>query len=276
MTTRLDIASYLDISAKVKSDDLNWSEASLHGISEGEKFVITYFADIEGQTIVYLRDFLQTKMALEPEVIAFLSMWNYEEYFHGRVLSELMKVCGHPLEENRINLVRKSAKLSEIIESGLAKILSVILYQDFPAVYTTWGAIQELTTLKGYEQIIKTTRNPVLKTIAERIAKQERRHFAWYYNSARQRLSDQKRSQKVTRALLQAIWSPVGAGVKTKHEVAQLFSSLFSVSELKPLAVEIDQKISELPGLGGLTLLQNYLDKLDFSHTKPHLAPSAI
>ena len=122
------------------------------------------------------------------------------------------------------------------------------------------------TKLLGkYEQIIKTTENPVLRIIAERIAKQERRHYAWYFNSARERLSDRKRSQKVTRTLLQAVWSPVGAGVKSKSEVSRLFSSLFSPSEMKPLASEIDQKISELPGLGGLKLLQNYLGKLDFS-----------
>ena len=50
---------------KVQVDDLDWDLAAKHGLTDDEAFIITYFADIEGQTIVYLRDFLHTRAALE-------------------------------------------------------------------------------------------------------------------------------------------------------------------------------------------------------------------
>jgi rubrerythrin len=253
---------YLDVSAKVEEEDLDWNQARLAGISETEKFVLTYFSDIEGQTIVYLRDLLHTEAGLEPDVIAFLSMWNYEEFFHGRLLAKFMKECGSPLDENRIAQVRKSASFSEKLESVAANILSRIFRPEFPAVYTTWGAVQELTTLRGYEKIQRTTANPVLKTICERIAKQERRHYAWYFNSARERLERSPRAQKLTRFLLERFWTPVGAGVKPPQVVARLFGCVFPDIESQALAAEIDEKFSTLPGLEGIRVMRPYLEKM--------------
>lgn len=252
---------YLTNSCQVKGDDIDWNQAREAGLTPNERFVLTYFADIESQTIVYLRDLLRTRAGLDPDVIAFLSMWNYEEFFHGRLLGRLMKECGYPLEENQIARVRRRASLSEWIESLGATVISWIFDAEFPAVYTAWGAIQEITTLRGYEEIIRTTANPVLKLLCERIAKQERRHFAWYFNNARDRLAASSRARWLTRHLLDRFWSPVGAGVKSKQEVARLFSYVFRGERATWLAHDVDSKISRLPGLEGLTLMANYVKK---------------
>jgi rubrerythrin len=259
----MTIDKFLASSEKIRVEDLDWESAARAGLSQDERFILTYFADIEGQTIVYLRDFLHTRAALEPEVIAFLSMWNYEEFFHGKVLGELLQVCGNPLEQARIAEVRRSAGFRERFEAALATILSKIFARDFPAVYMTWGAIQELTTLRGYEQIIATTENPVLAEVCRRIAKQERRHFAWYFNSARERLEASPRARTLTRTLLRLAWTPVGAGVKTKAEVARAMGSLFPGRQGKQLADAVDARIATLPGLEGLTLMHDYLERLD-------------
>ncbi len=257
----LETDRYLNVSAKIVVDDIDWAVAKAAGVTEDEIFILTYFSDIEGQTIMYLRDLLGTKAALEPDVVGFLSMWNYEEYFHGRVLAQYLKECGYDLERDRIARVRKSAGFSEVIESWGAKLLSTIFSNDFPAVHAAWGAIQELTTLKGYEELALRTTNPVLKTLCERIAKQERRHFAWYFNSARERLERSPRAQKLTRFLLTRFWSPVGAGVKSDGEVARLVRTLFQGESLDQMADSIDQKVGTLPGLEGISLMRNFLSK---------------
>ena len=258
----MDIDKFLASSEKVRVDDLDFAEAARIGLSEDERFILTYFCDIEGQTIVYLRDFLHTRAALEPEVIAFLSMWNYEEFFHGKVLAELLAACGHPLDEARIAHVRGSARVREKVEAALATILSKIFAGDFPAVYMTWGAVQELTTLRGYEQIIATTKNPILAEVCRRIAKQERRHFAWYYNTARERLAARPRARKLTRTLLRLAWTPVGAGVKSKEEVARAMRTLFPGAKGLELAVGVDARVGTMPGLEGLSLMRDYIESI--------------
>ena len=259
---KLETDRYLNISQKVSTEDIDWADARRVGASEDEKFILTYFSDIEGQTFNYMRDLMTTKAALEQEFIGFLTMWNYEEYFHGRVLAQFLKECGCDLGKDRIASVRRSASFSEILENVAAKVLSWIYRDEFPAVHAAWGAVQEITTLKGYEELASTTPNPVLKTLCERIAKQERRHFAWYFNSARERLERSPRAQKLTRFLLSRFWSPVGAGVKPDSEVVRLIQTLFQGSRCSKMATEIDAKIGSLPGLTGISLMRAYLEKV--------------
>lgn len=253
--------SYLKVSAKVAEDDIDWATARSVGLTEAERYILTYMADIEAQTIMYLRDLLKTEAAFESDVVAFLSMWNYEEYFHGRLLERLLRECGGDLGQDRVAEVRRHASFSEKLESLAANILSWIFRPEFPALYTAWGAVQELTTLRGYEQLARTTQNPALKSICDRIAKQERRHFAWYFNNAKWRLGRSSRAQRLTKFLLHRFWTPVGAGVKSPAEVARLLFDLFPAAAADEMALEIDGKISTLPGLDGLKIMSNYLLK---------------
>jgi rubrerythrin len=269
MPLTVETDRYLSVSSQVEIGDLDWKLAREIGITEDEVFLLTYFSDIEAQTIVYMRDLLHTKAALEPDVIGFLTIWNYEEFFHGKVLQKFLEECGHGLAETRTAEVRKQASLSESLQAMAAKILSWIFYSEFPAVYTSWGAVQELTTVNGYEELGRKTKNPVLRTLCERIVKQERRHFAWYFNSARERLSQSRRSQRLTKWLLDHFWTPVGAGVKTNAEVLRVVNLLFRDTAALRLAEEIDSKIATLPGLEGLSLMVKYM-----TANLPHVARS--
>jgi hypothetical protein len=254
-----DFDRYVSTSSKILVDDLDWSEARRVSLTRDEVFILTYFSDIESQTVFYLRDLLHTKAAKEPEVLGFLTMWNYEEFFHGRALARLLAECGHPLEDERISHVRRRSQVSEVVEALGAKLISKLFRNQFPSVYMSWGATQEITTLRGYEQLGRHTRNPVLREICERIAKQERRHFAWYFNGARARLEQSRLARRLTRTLLERFWSPVGAGVKTKAEVVHMIGLLFPGRSGDAAAEEIDATISRLPGLAGIRLMRPYL-----------------
>ena len=267
----MDVERYAELSEKVDLAGLDWTLARRVGLSEDERFILTYFSDIESQTIVYLRDLLKTKDALAPDVMAFLSIWNYEEFFHGRALARLLAECGHPLLERCTERVRAQARLSERLEALGGALLSRLFRDQFPALYMTWGALNELTTLRGYERIIETTANPVLAELCRRIAKQERRHFAWYYNSARERLLASRSAQRLTRLILRWFWSPVGAGVKSEAEVARLLRTLFPGPAAAGLAAAVDAKMAALPGLAGLTLMGRYFGRL-----RPTRAPAPL
>jgi hypothetical protein len=256
-----DIERYISISAKIDTSDIDWNQAREAGLTDDEKFVLTYFSDVESQTIRYMKTLLQMKIAFTPSVSAFLTTWSYEEFFHGYELARLMSVCGSPLDENRVERVTRKARFNEMLEAALAPILSRIFSNQFPAVYLSFGAIQEITTLRGYEHLREYTRNPALKILCDRIAKQERRHFAWYFNHARDLLLESSGARILARKLLEFNWVPVGAGIKTPAEVKRLFTTLFPPQSGRELVREIDAKMGTLPGLEGIRLMEPYFER---------------
>jgi hypothetical protein len=257
-----DIERYISVSAKIDTSDIDWGEAREAGLTEDEQFLLTYFSDVESQTIRYLKVLLGMKIAFTPSVAAFLTTWSYEEYFHGYELGRLMSVCGSPLREDRVEYVVGKRRFNEWLEATFAPLLSRVFSNQFPAVYLSFGAIQEMTTLRGYEFLHRYTQNPVLKTLCDRIAKQERRHFAWYFNHARELLLGSNGSRILTRKLLEFNWVPVGAGIKSKEEVKRLFTTLFPGESARGIVREIDAKMGTLPGLDGIKLMEPYFERM--------------
>jgi len=256
-----DIERYISVSAKIDTSDIDWNQAREAGLTEDEKFILTYFSDVESQTIRYLKVLLGMKIAFTPSVSAFLTTWSYEEFFHGYELGRLMAACGSPLEEDRVEKVVHVARFNEWLEAAFTPLMSRIFSNQFPAVYLSFGAIQEMTTLRGYERLTQYTRNPILKILCDRIAKQERRHFAWYFNHARDLLLESSGARILARKLLEFNWVPVGAGIKSPEEVKKLFLTLFPAESAREVVREIDSKMGTLPGLEGIKLMEPYFEK---------------
>lgn len=254
----MDIHKFIRLSQPLVFDDLDWNEAARVGLTPSETNILTYFADIEAQTIFYVREVLKTKATREPDALAFLTLWNYEEFFHGYAIARLLEACGAPLGRDRLTRVRMSAQLAARLEDMFQTAISRFLPQTFMALYMTWGASQEILTLRGYEQIARNTQNPVLRELCERIAKQERRHFAWYFNNARERLGMSVFSQRVVRELFERFWTPVGMGVKAKDQVATLIINLFPGPALLEVMEQNDMKLATLPGMQGFDVMQRF------------------
>ena len=234
-----------------------------------------YMMDIETHTVIYLRDLLATRAATDPYVTAFLSCWVYEELWHGEAFSEFLRAYGielpaepklpngstpMPTRPNRISLFRERLGVGHQL-SLLPTMLGSLVMRDFVALHMTWGAINELTTLTGYFQLIRRSEHPVLHQMLRRVIQDERRHFAFYRAQAKARLTGNPRAGKLVRLALKAFWTPVGAGAKSQEEVDALAIYLFGDSSEGRVAIrEIDATIAELPGLAGLTLLEDALD----------------
>jgi len=172
-----------------------------------------------------------------------------------------LAVCDSPLEENRVESVTRKARFNEWLEAVFTPLLSRLFSSQFPAVYLSFGAIQEMTTLRGYENLQQYTHNPVLKILCERIARQERRHFAWYFNHARELLLESSGARVLARKLLEFNWVPVGAGIKSPEEVKRLFLTLFPRESARNFVREIDSKMGSLPGLEGIRLMEPYFER---------------
>jgi hypothetical protein len=92
----------------------------------------------------------------------------------------------------------------------------------------------------------------VLAELCRRIAKQERRHFAYYFGQAKKKLENQPKTQQFVRLIANQFYAPVGGGVKTDAEGAQLVAKLFPKDRIFEVMGYIEKKMALLPGMEGL------------------------
>jgi hypothetical protein len=140
-------------------------------------------------------------------------------------------------------------------------MLGSALTKDFVAVHMTWGAVNELTTLTAYHQTIRKTQHPILVQLLNQVIKDERRHFAFYRAQAKLRLERSARARRLTKWVMEHLWTPVGVGVKTLDELDVLVGHLFLDEDGRKACAEMDDTISALPGLGSLRLLSRSADE---------------
>lgn len=256
-----DIQQHLAVSQKVAFEDLDWDAARAAGLSERERINLEFFADVESQTFFYMLEVAKLEIARDPDLISFLTMWNYEEHFHSQAISRLMAECGCPVPPagTRAAKLRAAARLRARLEDAFQVSLARTMPESFVALWMTWGASQELLTCHGYESLVNTTQNPVLAELARRIGKQERRHFAYYFAAARERLEGDRFAQRVVRTILERNWNPVGSGVKSPADQAAFIGRLFP----EPVAVfsHTDERMGTLPGLAGIDPCMRWLRK---------------
>jgi hypothetical protein len=270
-----DLDRYLRVSKRLDLSELDWDDIPRHPLSDGDVMCMHYMMDIETHTVIYLRDLLGTRAAHDPQVTAFLSCWVYEELWHGEAFSDFLRAYGvevpaePKLPDGSTPMPTRPARTKQFRErlgvghqlSLLPTMLGSMLTRDFVAIHMTWGAINELTTLTGYDQLIRRSSHPVLHQMLRKVIQDERRHFAFYRAQAKARLGGRPRAGRLVRNALKALWTPVGAGAKAEEEVDALAIYLFGDSpEGREGIREIDATIAEIPGLEGLTLLENYLD----------------
>ena len=259
-----DIAQHIAVSDRVEIEDLDWELARRHGLTEREVESLKFFADIESQTVYYFLEVAKLQVARDPELLTFLTMWNYEEYFHSHAITRLMQECGVAIESatDRSTKVRAGARLKARVEDGVQQLMARTMPQRFVALWMFRGALQECLTMQAYEEMIRQTTNPVLAELFRRIAKQERRHFAYYFGQARRRLEGNPQNQRFCRFIARHFYAPVGSGVKSEAESAELVARLFPNNRILEVTSYIERRMAQLPGMTGLDACTRWAKKI--------------
>lgn len=249
-----DIAQHIAVSQKVEYDDLDWEAARKVGLTKQEIESLAYFADIESQTVYYFLEAAKLQVSRDPELLTFLTMWNYEEYFHSYALTRMLKECGVDVDgaTERSTKIRSGARLKARLEDMFQQAMARCAPQTFVALWMFWGALQECLTTQAYEELARVTQNPVLAELCKRIAKQERRHFAYYFGQARTKLEGKTRGQRFIKWLARKFYAPVGNGVKTDQEAARLVAELFPGDRIFEVMGYIEKRMAQLPGMEDL------------------------
>jgi rubrerythrin len=259
-----DIAQHLEVSNRVDIEDLDWDLARKHGLSAREVESLKFFADIESQTVYYFLEVAKLEVVRDPELLTFLTMWNYEEYFHSHAITRLMVECGVKLDTatERATKVRANARFKAKFEDFAQTMMAKLMPKNFVALWMFWGALQECLTMQAYEEVIRQTENPVLAEMFKRIAKQERRHFAYYFGQARDRLQNNPSAQRFCRFIANMFYAPVGSGVKTDAESAELVARLFPNDRIIEVMSYIERRMAQLPGMAGLDACTRWAAKI--------------
>jgi hypothetical protein len=250
-----DIDAYRSCVAPVRTDDLDLTSFHSRPLTPEVLRCLRYMHDVESHTICYLRDLLMTASHRDPRITTFLTMWAYEEYWHGVALGRVLAAHGEAAENERITPMRAALGRRDRFAPLANAAASGVLGDDFVAVHMSWGAINEWSTQAGYQALSAKAAHPALTELLARIARQESRHIAFYASEARARLAASGRARVVTRWALRHLWAPVGSGVMPDSETRFVHGYLLGGSEGRELARRLDRNIDRLPGLSGLHLL---------------------
>jgi hypothetical protein len=271
---RVDVDRYRDRAAPVDLAGIDFDAFRDRPLPSGAIRCLRYMHDIEHHTVCYLRDLLVTPAHRDPDTTTFLTVWSYEEMWHGLALGRVLAAHDEPHGAGRVSELRRRLGVRDRLSPLLHAVGSTLAGDTFPAVHMAWGAVNEWTQA-GYARLIDRARHPVLTDLLSRIMRQEGRHIAFYAAEAERRLSASRRAQRLCRAALRRLWRPVGAGVMPRSEVAFMVRELFGDDGGRAIAQRIDHRVDTLPGLGGLRLVERTVDHYTTGTTgTPGPAPS--
>ncbi|MBO0869060.1 MAG: hypothetical protein J2P15_10885 [Micromonosporaceae bacterium] len=256
-----DIDEYTQTAHRVQDDDIDYDAFRERPLSRAAVRCLRYMSDVESHTICYLRDLLVTPSHRDPEITAFLTMWSFEEFWHGEALDKVLRAHRVPATYQHIRQVRLAQGFLDVIHPIHQAIAGYTVGQDYVAVHMTWGAVNEWSAHVAYGRLIEREEHPELTKLLRRIQAQESRHLAFYAYQARMRLERSARARRLTRLALRAFWDPVGAGIQPRAETRFVLDYLLGGPEGAKQIIRIDQKVDSLPGLSGLHLLARGVGK---------------
>lgn len=253
---RFSLDQYRQLVRPVEVDDLDLDHAfDERPLSPDVLRCLRYMHDVELHTVCYLRDLLVTSAHRDPEITAFLTMWAYEEYWHGDAIARVLRAHGEEAGAPRVLRLRRRRRFTEAFGPVKHMVTSALAGPAMTAVHMSWGAVNEWTTQAGYARLASRADHPVLGELLRRIMRQEGRHIDFYASQAERRLADDLRARRLARYALKTMWAPVGSDVMPAPEVRHLIGLLFGDAEGRAVAERIDRRIDRLPGLAGLRLV---------------------
>ena len=257
-----DVDKYTATSVSVNWDDLDLERFREHPLPEGSLRTLRYMADVEYHTVCYTRDLLTTPSHKEAEMGAFMTMWNREEFWHGEALATVLGIHGIHVDFDELKAKRLKLGWRDKFDPIKQSVIGKVVGADFVAVHMAWGAANEWSAITAYNRMAALEEDPVLAELLKRIAKQEARHVAFYTSQARERLAKSTKAQKFARFALSNFWAPVGSSIMEKNEVKHVMGHLMGGEDGRKAARKIDTAISGLPGLEGLTIVDDSLNAL--------------
>jgi hypothetical protein len=231
----------------------DWSTARDGTLRAEEAFQLTYAAQVEWGTE---GTFASLDISRDPLVQRFLRTWLAQEVVHAELLARFLAARGYEVEPIHRRPVHQRGAARGRFLNRLARLA---VGDDFFGVHMAWGAVNELTTLRFYGVLRGRTCSPLLRTLLRDVMAQEAQHYAFYRAVAIERLTGNRRGQRIVRLALERLWTPVGLGLRTPADADRLMLGLFAdrPDQIAPM----DAQINRIPGLEDLDLLRRTMER---------------
>ena len=254
-----DLKTYQRHAGKLDLDGIDFDAFRDLRLSAPALRVLQYMHDVEFHTACYLRNLLNTRAHHDPELTGFMTIWNYEELWHGEAIAQVLD--RHELPSGPVRVAASRRRLGwKLDTSPIGWMAFSAAVPRFLAVHMTIGAVNEWTTQAGYSRLAAVADHPVLTELLRRIMRQEGRHIDVYASRAKEELAGAGRAagdasgpQDGVAAGRRRGHAPLGGGLHGPDPVRR---------PRRHQAVErIDSRIHRLPGMDGLDLMATTLDK---------------
>ena len=226
----------------------DWSSAADVALTDDEVFQLPYAAQVEWGTE---GTFASLDTSPDPVIKRFLRIWLDQEVVHAELLTKLLEAQGHPVDAaHRAPEQRRAARRGRRINFVARRVLG----SRFTALHMSWGAVNELTTLRFYGLIKERTKSPAAEAVLRDVMAQEALHYAFYRRAACDLLRGHPGGQRFVGWALRHLWSPVGVGLRSRADADRLVLGL--LGDDPATAAGIDASLAAIPGLRGLDLIQ--------------------
>ena len=113
-----DMTTYQRLSEKLEVEDIDFDTFREQPLDPEALRCLRYMHDVENHTVCYLRDVLVTRAHRDPEVTSFLTLWNYEEFWHGEAIAAILAAHDEPSGTGRIAALRQRLPEGRRVEAA--------------------------------------------------------------------------------------------------------------------------------------------------------------
>lgn len=217
--------------------------------------LVAYLARLEHSTMRHLRSVLVTPTHKDARVTAFLVTWAYEKYWIADALEAVL--AAHPDFEGeaagRLSPVARFwHSLAERIEPIHESVIANAIGEDVVAVHSATGAVDEWVTRAAFVALAEQAEHDEFRSLLQQLAAVKERHERFWSLQSRDRLRRSPSASVLARRRLARARLPLGAIDESPDATERFYAALISPQTV----AEIDARIDELPGLGGLRLLE--------------------
>src|SRR3954464_2673448 len=103
---KFDIDTYKRRTARLDDADIDFDAFRDRPLDDSTLRCLRYMHDVEHHTSCYLRNLLNTRAHHDPDVTTFLTLWSYEELWHGEALGRVLAMHDEPGGTSRVRSMR--------------------------------------------------------------------------------------------------------------------------------------------------------------------------
>lgn len=247
-------------------NEVEWSAFHDEPLEPEVKYFVNYSADVEAHSDAYLLYLVLNRYnARIPERALGRGAWLMDEEFHFFGSYAILKASDPDMPPPD---VWRAQRIDTYDKGGWAKrpVYSMMFNNIMPAQAAAGtgnvsGSISEDVTRNGYVMISDLSGHKALKTLFTNFARQEGVHGAGYAAHAKEDLEDQPLYQWLARKYIERFTTVVGSGLRPPSDVTTLLRILEQHPEFNDKIAKIDHRASQLPGMAGLTVMQQCVEK---------------